>query len=72
LLYPVSKIAEKAVCRSAFLTMMALYFECRINKSALLETAFLAILLTGYVSSYCNLLSRLPSFRILPLGIDTC
>jgi len=23
-----------------FLTMMALYFECRINKSALLETAF--------------------------------
>jgi len=26
---------------------MALYFECRINKKALLQTAFLAILPTG-------------------------
>jgi len=33
---------EKAVCRSVFLTM-ALYFECRINKNALIHTVFLAI-----------------------------
>jgi len=26
---------------------MALYFECRINKNALLQTVFLAILPTG-------------------------
>jgi len=35
---PVGKIAENAVCRSVFL--MALYFECRINKNALLKTVF--------------------------------
>jgi len=29
---PVRKIAEKTVCRSVFLTKMALYFECRIKK----------------------------------------
>jgi len=28
---------------------MALYFECRINKKALLQTVFLAILSTGFV-----------------------
>jgi len=27
---------------------MALYFECRINKNALLQTVFVAILLTGF------------------------
>jgi len=26
--YPVGKIAEKAVCKSAFFDNMALYFEC--------------------------------------------
>jgi len=41
------KFVEKAVCRSVFLTIMALYFECRINKNALLLTVFLAILPTG-------------------------
>jgi len=39
--YSVGKIAEKAVCKSAFLT--ALYFERRINKNAFFQTAFLAI-----------------------------
>jgi len=34
--HPVGKIAEKAVCRS----VLALYFECRINKNALLQTVF--------------------------------
>jgi len=34
---PVSKITEKAVRKSVFLTT-ALYFECRINKNALLQT----------------------------------
>jgi len=32
----VDKIAEKEVCTSVFLT--ALYFECRINKNALLQS----------------------------------
>jgi len=44
---PVGQIAEKAVSRSVFLTTMALlYFECRINKNALIRTVFLAILPT--------------------------
>jgi len=43
------QIAKKAVCRSVFLTdSMALYFKCRINKKAFLQTDFLAILPTGY------------------------
>jgi len=33
----VDKIAEKEVCTSVFLTIIALYFECRINKNALLQ-----------------------------------
>jgi len=43
-LFSVGKIAEKAVCRSVF--YIALYFECRINKKALLQTVLLAILPT--------------------------
>jgi len=34
----VSKIAEKAVCRGVFFDNMVLYFMCRINKNALLQT----------------------------------
>jgi len=34
---PVGKFAEKAVCRSVFL-------KCRINRNALLQTVFLAIM----------------------------
>jgi len=41
---PVGKIAEKAACRGVFLNNMALYFEFQINKNALLQTVFLAIL----------------------------
>jgi len=42
---PVSKIAEKEVYRSVFLTIWPLYFECRININALLD-CFLTILPT--------------------------
>jgi len=38
---------------------MALYFECRINKNALLQSVFLAILPTGFhrilISSESNI-----------------
>jgi len=37
--FSLGKIAEKAVCRSVF-DNMALYFECRINKNALLQNVF--------------------------------
>jgi len=47
--YPVGKIAEKAICRSVFLTIMALHFEFRINKNSLLQTVFLAIRVLGVV-----------------------
>jgi len=40
-LFLVGKIAEKAVCRSVFYNM-AQYFDCRINKNALLQTFFFA------------------------------
>jgi len=47
-LFAMGKIAEKAVRRSVFLTTyMALFFECRINKYALLQTVFSAILPIG-------------------------
>jgi len=36
---PMGKFAEKAVGRSVF-NNMALYFECRIYKNALLQTVF--------------------------------
>jgi len=35
----VGKIAEKAVCKSVIFDNMALYFQCRISKSAL-QTVF--------------------------------
>jgi len=44
--FVVGKITEKAVCKSVFFDNMALYFEYRINKNALLEQT--AILPTGY------------------------
>jgi len=31
---------------------VALYFECQINQNALIQTVFLAILLTGYTLKY--------------------
>jgi len=31
---------------------MALYFECRINKKALLQTVTLAILPTGFIMNF--------------------
>jgi len=38
---------------------MALYFECRINKIALLQTVFLVILLTGIkLSLDCGVLRK--------------
>jgi len=37
---PVGKIVEKAVYRIVFFDNMALYFECRNNKNALLQTFF--------------------------------
>jgi len=43
-IYPVDKIAERAACRSVFLTM-ALYFESRMHSFRLF---FLAIFPTGY------------------------
>jgi len=42
--FPVGKIAEKAVCKSVYFGSIALYFECRINKNTLLQTAFSPIL----------------------------
>jgi len=42
----INKIAKKAVYRSVFLTIW--HFEFRINKNALLLTAFFSILPTGY------------------------
>jgi len=41
-LHSVGKIAEKAVCRSVFMTTWHCIW-CRINKNALLQTVFLAI-----------------------------
>jgi len=38
---------------------MALYFECQINKIALLQTVFLAILSTGRVKNKKNILLTL-------------
>jgi len=37
---------------------MALYFECRINKNALLQAVFLAILPTGYALYSTSLSSK--------------
>jgi len=42
--FPVGKIVEKAVCSSVFLTIW------RINKNALFQTAFSAILSNGFSS----------------------
>jgi len=46
-LYRMDKIAEKEICSECIFDSMALCFECRINKNALLHTAFSAILPTG-------------------------
>jgi len=47
-IYLVGKIADKAVCRSeCIFDNIALYYECRINKNALLQTVFLPIFPTG-------------------------
>jgi len=47
------KIAEKAVCRSVFLTTW-LHFECRINETALLQIVFLAILPIYLSFAFCK------------------
>jgi len=51
--HPVGNIAEKAVCRSVFLECifdnMALYFDCRINQNALLQTVFWRFCLLGMI-----------------------
>jgi len=56
---PVGKNAEK-VCKCIF-DNMARYFECQINKNALLQTVFLAILPTGTTHS----LQLIPGIHVL-------
>jgi len=58
----VGKIPEKAVCRSVFLTNMALYFGCQINKTALLQTVFFLVILPTGISCFRNLRHR-PHYR---------
>jgi len=50
--FPVGKIAEKAVCKSVFLTIWHCILSAELTKHALLQTAFSAILPTGLYTLY--------------------
>jgi len=45
--FPVGKIAEKAVCKSVFLTIWHCNVSAELTKNALIHTVFLVFLPTG-------------------------